>query len=60
MTANVGRKKKVIPIIKGARVTFPKSFRKYLTDIIGKHDTMELYMYVENSHTGHCAHFGKY
>jgi len=42
MTANVERKKKVIPIITGESVTFPKSFRKYLTDIIGKHETMEL------------------
>jgi hypothetical protein len=34
--------KKVIPAITGASITFPKPFRKYLTDITGKHDTMEL------------------
>jgi len=42
MTANMDCKKKALPVIKGASVTFPKSFIKYLNDIIGKHDTMEL------------------
>jgi hypothetical protein len=42
MTANVDCKKKVIPVIKGASVTFPKSFIKYLNDIIGRHNIMEL------------------
>jgi hypothetical protein len=44
ITENVECKKtKVIPVIKGASVTFRKSFRKYGNDVIGKHDIVELY-----------------
>jgi hypothetical protein len=31
----------VIPVIAGATGTIPKSFRKYLSNISGKHETKE-------------------
>jgi hypothetical protein len=34
--------KQVIPITIGATGTIPKSFRKYLSNILGKHDIKEL------------------
>ena len=35
-------KTNVIPVIAGATGTIPKSFRKYLSNISGKHETKEL------------------
>ena len=35
-------KTRVIPVIIGATVTISKSFRKYVSDIPGNHDVMEL------------------
>jgi len=35
-------KARVIPVIKGATGTVPKSFRKYVSDIPGNHDIKEL------------------
>ena len=46
-------KAKVIPVIIGATGTFPKSFRKYVSDIPGNHDVKGT---IENSHIGHCTH----
>jgi hypothetical protein len=46
-------KKNVIPVIIGATGTISKSFRKYVTNIPGKHDVKEIQ---ENSHIGHCTH----
>jgi hypothetical protein len=45
-------KAKVTPVIIGATGTISKSFRKYLSNILGKHELEEL----QNSHIGHCAH----
>jgi hypothetical protein len=41
-------KTKLIPGIRGATGTTSKSFRKYLSNIMRKHE-------IKNSHTGHCA-----
>ena len=46
-------KTKVIPVIIGATGTISKSFRKYVSNIPGKHEVKEL---TENSHIGHCTH----
>ena len=46
-------KTKVIPVIIGATGAISKSFRKYMSNIPGKHEVKELY---ENSHIGHCTH----
>ena len=35
-------KPKVIPVIRGATGTISKSFRKYVTNIAGKHEGKEL------------------
>jgi len=35
-------KTKVIPVIVGATGTFPKSFRKYVSNISGNHEVKEL------------------
>jgi len=43
----------VIPIITGANGTISKSFRQYLSNILGKHNIKELQ---KNIHTGHCTH----
>jgi hypothetical protein len=45
-------KKKVIPLIIGRSETTSKLFRKYLGNILGKHETKELQ---KNSHIGHCT-----
>ena len=42
-------KTKVIPVIIGATGTISESCRKYVSNILGKHET-------ENSHIGHCTH----
>ena len=46
-------KTKVIPVIIGATGTISKSFRKYVSNIPGKHEVKEL---PENSHIGHCIY----
>jgi len=43
-------KTKVIPVITGATGTISKSFRKYVSNLPGKHEV------TENSHIGHCTH----
>ena len=45
-------KRKVIPVIMGATGTVSKSFRKYVSNIPGKHEVKELQT---NSHIGHCT-----
>jgi hypothetical protein len=45
-------KTKVIPVIIGATGTISYSFRKYLSNILGKHESEGA---TENSHTGHCT-----
>jgi hypothetical protein len=45
-------KTKVIPVIIGATGTISKSFRKYVSNIPGKHEVKELH---KNSHIGHCT-----
>ena len=46
-------KTKVIPVITEATRTISKSFRKYVSNIPGKHEVKELQ---KNSHIGHCTH----
>jgi len=46
-------KTKVIPVIIGATGTVSKLFRKYVSNIPGKHEVKEL---TENSHIGHCTY----
>ena len=46
-------KTKVIPVIIEATGTISKLFRKYVSNIPGKHEVKEL---TENSHIGHCTH----
>jgi len=46
-------KTKVIPVIIGATGTISKSFRKYMSNIPGKHEVKEMQ---KNSHIGHCTH----
>jgi len=46
-------KTKVIPVIIGVTGTISKSFRKYVSNIPGKHEVKEL---KKNSHIGHCTH----
>ena len=46
-------KTKVIAVIIGTTGTVSKSFRKYVSNIPGKHEVKEL---TENSHIGHCTH----
>ena len=46
-------KTKVIPVIIGATGTISKSFRKYLSNILGEHEVKGT---TENSHIGHCTH----
>ena len=46
-------KTKVVPVIIGATGTISKSFRKYESNIPGKHEVKELQ---KNSHIGHCTH----
>jgi len=46
-------KTKVIPVIIGAAGTISKSFRKYVSNIPGKHGVKGT---TENSHIGHCTH----
>ena len=46
-------KTKVIAVIIGATGTVSKLFRKYVSNIPGKHEVKEL---TENSHIGHCTH----
>ena len=47
-------KTKVIPVIIRANGTISKSFRKYVSNITGKHEVKELKK--NNSHVGHCTH----
>ena len=46
-------KRKVIPVIIEATGTISYSFRKYLSNIPGKHENKGV---TENSRTGHCTH----
>ena len=46
-------KTKAIPVIIGATGTISKSFRKYVSNITGKHEVKELQ---KTSHIGHCTH----
>ena len=46
-------KTKVMPVIIVATETILQSFRKYVSNIPGKHEVKEL---TENSHIGHCTH----
>jgi len=46
-------KAKVLPVIIGATGTISKLFRKYVSNIPGKHEVKEL---PKKSHTGHCTH----
>jgi hypothetical protein len=46
-------KTSVIPAITGATGTISKSFRKYLSNIPGKHEMKKLQ---KNSYTGHGTH----
>jgi len=43
----------VIPVIIRATGIISKSFRKYVSNIPGKHEVKELQ---KNSHIGHCTH----
>ena len=45
---------KVVPVITGAAGTISKSFKKYLSNVAGKHEIKELKK--KNSRAGHCAH----
>jgi len=47
-------KTKVIPIIIGVTGAISKSFRKYVSNLPGKHAVNQ--GTTENSHTGHCTH----
>jgi hypothetical protein len=44
-------KKKVIPVTIGATGTISQSFRKYLSNIAGRHEIKS----TENSHIEHCT-----
>jgi len=46
-------KAKVIPATSGATGTISKSLRKYLKNILGKHEIKELQ---KNSHNWYCTH----
>ena len=46
-------KTKVIPVITGATGTISKSFRKYVSNIPGKHEVKELQ---KTAILGHCTH----
>ena len=41
---------KAISVIMGATGTIPKSFRKYKSNILEEHKS------IDHSHTGHCTH----
>ena len=45
-------KPKVIPVIIGTTGAISESLRKYLSNIMGKHEIKER----QNSHIGHCKH----
>jgi hypothetical protein len=45
-------KTKVMPVTTEAASTIPKSLRKFLSNILGKH---EIKGPAKNSHTGHCT-----
>ena len=45
-------KTKVIPVIIGATGTISKTFRKYVSNIIGKYEVKEL----KKTANGHCTH----
>jgi hypothetical protein len=47
----------VIPVITGETLTISKSFRKYLSNILGKHDIKEL---VKTAYWSMQTYFGKY
>ena len=49
-------KAKVIPVIIGATGTISKTYRKYVNNIPGKHETKELQ---KSSRFGHCTHTSK-
>jgi hypothetical protein len=49
-------KTKVIPVIIGVTGTISKSFRKYVSNMPGKHGVKELQKKKKNSHIGHCTH----
>jgi hypothetical protein len=51
-------KTKVIPVIIGATGTISRSFRKYVSNILGKHEIKELQK-IAILGTAH-THFGKY
>ena len=46
-------KTEMMPVIIGATGTVSELFRKYVSNIPGKHEVKEL---TENSHIGHCTH----
>jgi len=48
-------KAEMIPVLKRATGTFSTSFRKYLSNIPGKHEIKEAQK-KKNSHIGHCTH----
>ena len=50
-----GVKAEMIPVLKRATGTFSTSFRKYLSNIPGKHEIKEAQK-KKNSHIGHCTH----
>jgi len=50
-------KKKVIPVIIGANGTISKSFRKYVSNIPGKHESRN---YRKQPYWALHTHFGKY
>jgi len=49
-------KTKVIPIIIGATGTISNSFRKYVSNILGKHEVKELQ---KTAIFGHCTHISE-
>ena len=46
-------KTEMMPVIIGGTGTVSELFRKYVSNIPGKHEVKEL---TENSHIGHCTH----
>jgi len=47
---------KVAPATKGASGTLSKSFRHYLSNILGKNEILKK----KKNHICHCTHLGKY
>jgi hypothetical protein len=46
-------KTRVMPLIIGATITISKSFRKYVSNILGNHEVRKLQ---KNCYIGHCTH----